>query len=345
MRSRGQGLYFLLCAVFAVALLGCGEEEEGPPSDQKTYSISGTVTRSIDLDPSLWICKYAPLFSGFGPEKCDAKGDIYLHLMHTCPSLSGCLPEIIAEAIIPDADLSEDGASIPFEIKNLPNGTYYLSGLVDDAPNIFNPPDISETGDLVMFGETAPKCVEVIVDDGDVSGINADFGDVMPFALPMDSEECDEQEEADPIPVDDGNTYTVSATVIRDVEISFLHWVFWGTDGIGPLGIALLDECFSSDGNPGQVWSERAFDEVDLSAGGSEFTFDFDPVPNGIYYINGFIDDVTNATEERPLPGIGDLVSFRDLGPGCTKVVVNGADVAADPYPLNMIMVFDLNDM
>jgi hypothetical protein len=342
---RRQRPCFLLSAVFIVGLVGCGEDEEGTSSHQETYSISGTVTRSIDLDPNLWICKYAPLFSGFGPEKCDAKGDIYLHLMHTCPSLSGCLPEIIAETIIPDADLSGDGASIPFEMKNLPNGTYYLSGLMDDAPNIFNPPDISETGDLVMFGETAPKCVEVIVDDGDVSGISADFGDVMPFALPMDSKQCDEREEADPVPVDDGNTYTVTATVIRDVAISLLHRMFWGTDGIGPLRIALLDECFSSEGNAGQVRSERAFDEVDLSVGGSEFTFDFDAVPNGIYYINGFIDDVTNATEERPLPGIGDLVSFHDLGPGCTKVVVNGADVVADPYPLNMIMVFDLNAM
>ena len=116
MRMRRHWLYFLLCAVFAVGLLGCGEdeEEEGTPSDQQTYSISGTVTRSIEIDPDLWMCKFAPLFSGFGPEKCDAKGDIYLHLMHTCPSLSGCLPGIIAETIIPDADLSGDGVSIPF---------------------------------------------------------------------------------------------------------------------------------------------------------------------------------------------------------------------------------------
>ena len=129
------------------------------------------------------------------------------------------------------------------------------------------------------------------------------------------------------------------------MEISLLNRILFGTDGIGPLGIALLDECFDSQANAGQVRSGRVFDEVDLSAEGSEFTFEFDPVPNGIYYINGFIDDVTNATEERPLPGVGDLVSFHDLGPGCTKVIVNGANVTADPYPLNMIMVFDLNDM
>lgn len=345
MREWDGLILILACAVFVAALLSCGEDEDGATSDRQMYSISGTVTRSIELDPNLWMCRLAPLFSGFGPERCDAKGDIYLHLMHECPSLSGCLPGIIAEAIIPDGDLSQDGASIPFEIKNVPSGTYYLSGFMDDAPNIFNPLDISETGDLVMFGETAPRCVEVIVSDGDVSGVNADFEDVMPFALPMDFEECEEQQEPEPVPEDDGNTYTVTATVIRDVEISLLARILFGTDGIGPLGIALVDECFSSEGSAGQVWSEKKFDEVDLSAEGSEFIFDFDPVPNGIYYINGFIDDVTNATEERPFPGIGDLVSFHDLGPGCTKVIVNGADVVADPYPLNMIMVFDLNDM
>jgi hypothetical protein len=265
--------------------------------------------------------------------------------MANCPSLSGCLPEIIAEIILPDADLSEPGESIPFEMKGLPNGTYYLSGFMDDAPNIFNPLDIAETGDLVMFGGAAPRCEQVIVRGGDVSGLSADFETVMPFALPMDFAECDDPADPDPDIVDDGNTYVVSATVIRPVRLSPLSRILFGADGIGPLSIALLDECFDSQGNPGQVFSERFFEEVDLSAEGSEFTFAFDPVPNGIYYINGFIDDVTDATEQRPLPAVGDLVSFHDLGPGCTKVIVNGADVAADPYPLNMIMVFDLNDM
>ena len=345
MRMTDGRLRFLFCPVFVLALLSCGEEEEGAASDPKTYSVSGTVTRSTELDPGLWMCRFAPLISGFGPERCDAKGDIYLQLMPQCPSLSGCLPPILAETVIPDADLSENGASIPFEMRDLPNGTYYLSGFMDDAPNLFNPLEIAETGDLVMFGGAAPRCEEVIVSGRDVSGVNADFENVMPFALPMDYEDCDDLDDDDPDIVDDGSTYTVSGTVIRTVKISLLNRILFGTDGVGPLRIALLDECFDSQGNSGQVRSERSFDEVDLSAEGSAFTFDFDPVPNGIYYINGFIDDVTDATEERPLPGVGDLVSFRDLGPGCTKVIVNGADVTADPYPLNMIMIFDLNDM
>ena len=345
MRIGRRWLCFQSCAVFVLALIGCGEDEEGATSDQETYSISGTVTRSIEVDTSLWMCRLAPLIRGSGSERCDAKGDIYLHLMYKCPALSGCLPEIIAETIISDADLSEDDASIPFEMTNLPNGTYYLSGFMDDAPNMFNPPRIAETGDLVMFGDAAPRCEEVIVSGRDVSGVTADFESVMPFALPMDYEDCDDLDDDDPEIVDDGNVYTVTATVIRTVKISLLNRILLGTDGAGPLRIALVDECFDSQGSSGEVISERSFDEVDLSAEGSEFTFEFDPAPNGIYYINGFIDDVTDATEERPLPGRGDLVSFRDLGPGCTKVIVSGADVTADPYELNMVMPFDLNDL
>ena len=345
MRTNSRLVFCLVSVVVFLALVGCSEDEEGATSDQKTYSISGTVTRSIELDPNLWMCKLAPIISGFGPERCDAQGDIYLSLTYECPSISGCMPEIAAGITILDADLSEEGASNPFEMSDLPNGTYYLSGSMDDAPNIFNPVNIAETGDLIMFGGSAPRCEEVIVSDGNVSGVNVDFDTIMPFALPMDAEQCDDLDDDDPDIVDDGNTYTVSASVIRTVEISLLDMCLFGTDGIGPLSIALVDECFTSQGDYGNVRSERFFDEVDLSAEGSEFTFEFDPVPNGIYYISGYIDDVTNATEERPLPGVGDLVSFHDLGPGCTKVIVNGADVTADPYALNMIMVFDLNDL
>lgn len=328
MSMRRQWLYFLLCAVFVVGLLSCGEEEE-EGEFLETYSVSGAVTRSVEPDPAM---------GG------DARGDVYLQLMDECPSLSGCLTEVISNIEMPDVDLSEDGASVPFEATGVPNGTYYLSGLMNDAPNTVNPENISETGDLVMFGLAAPRCVEVTVSGGDVTGVNADFNSVMPFALPMDDVTCDEPDDGDDDPdiVDDGDTYTVSVTVVRTVR------PFLGGDGIGPLRIGLLvGECFTTDGSQGEMVAEQIFEDppVDLSADGSEFQFEFDDIPNGIYYINGFIDDVTNATEQRPLPAQGDLVSFRDLGPGCVKVIVNGADVAADPYPLNMVMIFDLNDM
>jgi len=220
---------------------------------------------------------------------------------------------------------------------------YYLSGLLNDAPNTINPDNISETGDLVMFGLAAPRCVEVTVAGGDVTGVLADFNSVMPFALPMDSVECDKpDDEDDPDIVDDGDAYTVSVTVVRTVPPLF------GGDGIGPLHIGLLSgACFKTDGSQGDMVAERIVVDppVDLSAPGSSYQFDFVDIPNGVYYINGFIDDVTDATEARPLPAVGDLVSFKDLGPGCVKVIADGADVVADPYQLNMVMIFDLNDM
>ena len=70
--------------------------------------------------------------------------------------------------------------------KRVPNGTYYLSGIMDDAPNTEIPDIYAGVGDLVVFGHAAPGCVEVIVADGDVTGVGVDFNFVMPFALPID---------------------------------------------------------------------------------------------------------------------------------------------------------------
>lgn len=348
MDTRRAKSHFLCWAAFVFFLIGCAGDDEKKENPRPVYTVSGSVTRSVAPDPSLWLCKLAPLISlvsGFGPERCDARGDVYLQLMTECPSLSGCPPDVVAEVSVPDADLSAEDASVAFSFSNVPDGTYFLYGFLDDAPNLLNPANIAETGDLVMFGLSAPRCETVNVFGGDVSGLRADLDSVMPFALPMSDASCQEPEDEDPEIVDDGNLYTVTATVIRTVKITLLDRILFGTDGIGPLRIALVDECFTSEGGIGSPVAERQFDEVDLSQEGAAFTFSFDPVPNGIYYINGFIDDVTDATGERPLPAVGDLVSFHDLGPGCTKVIVNGSDVTADPYPLNMIMVFDLNDM
>ncbi len=134
MRMRKQWLCFLLCAIFAVGLIGCGDDEEEEEGELlKTYSISGTVTRSVEPD-----------LGG------DAIGDIYLTMMETCPSSTGCIEEIISDVSIVGADLSGDGVQVAFEMsKRVPNGTYYLSGIMDDAPNTEIPDIYSGVGDLV----------------------------------------------------------------------------------------------------------------------------------------------------------------------------------------------------
>ncbi len=81
---------------------------------------------------------------------------------------------------------------------------------------------------------------------------------------------------------------------------------------------------------------------MDLSTAGNAVYFEFHDVPNGYYYINGFVDDVTNATDENPYPGIGDLVSFCNAGPKCDMVKVNGEDATDGLYIFNMVMPFDL---
>ena len=139
--------------------------------------------------------------------------------------------------------------------------------------------------------------------------------------------------------MDDGDTYKVSVPV--RCTASLLPWT--GGDGIGPMRISLCVVCFDITGNVDDiVVKEQFYDEVDLSDLNGEFLVEFEDMPNGVYYVNGFMDDNTNAREENPFPGIGDLVSFGTIAPKCVKVVVNGADVTADPYLLNMVMIFDL---
>ncbi len=326
MRMIDPWVCVLLCAVLAAAHIGCSEDEEQLAGGPATYSVSGTVTRSYEPDPELG----------------DGRGDIHLNLMAECPARTGCLPEFIGGIVITDADLSEEGAAVPFEISGIPDGTYHLGGFMDDAVNTVNPENISETGDLVYFGQASPACVEVTVSGGDLQDVNLDLNWVMPFALPIDDEEvCSEQEEEeeDPDIEDDGDAYKVTVPVRRTTPL--LPWT--GGDGIGPLSVSLCVVCFDITGNVDDiVVKEKNVGVVDMSAPGSEVIVEFEDMPNGVYYVNGFIDDVTNATEENPFPGLGDLVSFGTIAPQCVRVVVDGGDVTSDPYTLNMVMIFDL---
>jgi hypothetical protein len=334
MRMRRQWLYFLLCAIFAAGLIGCGDDEEEEAAGlPETYSVSGTATRSVEPD-----------LGGNGV------GDIYLTMMETCPSSTGCVEEVISDALIMGADLSGDGAEVVFEMsKRVPNGTYYLSGIMDDAPNTEIPDIYAGVGDLVVFGQAAPACVEVIVADGDVTGVGVDFNFVMPFELPIDPDDpCPEEpEDPDDPPEDDGFTYTISGVVTRPVLFDVLGSVqtdlpAYGADGHGPLSVSLTDVCFSVGGDPGTVFETLMIPDADLSDPSFVVPFAFSPMPNGIYYVNGFIDDNTNATPEDPFPGTGDLVSFGEAGPTCAKVILNGGDVTDVIYELNMLMSFEI---
>ena len=334
MRMSKDWLYFLLCAVFAVGLLSCGDDEEEEEAGlPQTYSVSGTVTRSTDTA--------GPDQCAPDPEVCDGAGDIYLTVMDECPASTGCFGEIIADILIEGADLSGQDAAVAFELTGIPDGTYYLSGFLDDAPNTVNPANIAEKGDLVLFGQASPGCVEVTVSGGNVAQVNVDFNWVMPFALPIDDDVCNEPDDEDPDPdiEDDGDTYTVTVPVRRTAPL--LPWT--GGDGIGPLSVSLCVVCFDITGDVDDiVVQEKSVGVVDMSAPGSEQIVVFEDMPNGVYYVNGFIDDVTNATPENPFPGLGDLVSFGTIAPQCVRVVVDGADVTADTYTLNMVMIFDL---
>ncbi len=302
--------------VFLATYSGCKDESE--ESNVITYSVSGTVTRSWEPDPS-----------------GDAIGDIYLFVMEECVANTGQVTELTAEIRIPDGDLSDDGAVVSYEITGLPNGHYYISGFQDDVPNTVNEDRVPETGDLVIFGAAAPRCEEFTVNGSNVSGVNVDFNWVMPFSLPISSS-CEPEVEGDPIP-DDGETYTITGTVSSSTPPGL------GGDGVGTLTLALATLCFSNSGDDPDTLVSSITTDIDVDLSGQYDTHDFtfpDEVPNGYYYINGFLND--NTDDVNIFPGIGDLVAFCNAGPKCKMVTVNGGNVTDADYIFNMVMPFNL---
>jgi hypothetical protein len=104
----------------------------------------------------------------------------------------------------------------------------------------------------------------------------------------------------------------------------------------------LTDECFTVGGDPGFVFETVIIPDADLSDPSYVVPFAFSPRSNGIYFVNGFMDDNTNATPEDPFPGKGDLVAFREASPVCAEVIVDGGDVTDVIYELNMLMSFEI---
>lgn len=315
----------LIIAVAWAMVVGCAEdaaETSGP------YRVSGVVTRTIPPRPDL---------GG------DGKGSVLLFLSRACATASGGDSGVVAERVLENVDLSQDGQQILFEIADVPDGTYQLSAFLQEDPAAADGWKYPVKGDIVMFGAIAPRCVETVVSGNDVQGVVLDLNYVMEFDLPgvdggaeadggADTDTATETETID----DDGNVYRVAGIVTRSVKPGL------GGDGVGPLYMLLSDKCMSTSGNAPDPVAYAVFPAADLAADGSSYPFVLEGVPNGVYQLNGFLDDVTNATEDKPFPGKGDLVSFGGIAPKCKKVVVDGGDVTGVDFDFNMVMQFNL---
>ena len=118
-----------------------------------------------------------------------------------------------------------------------------------------------------------------------------------------------------------------------------------GGDAVGTFHGGLSSSCFNEAGDLPVPDHFVSVEHIALSELDTPVELSMDGIPNGAYVLNGFIDDVPSYVDGADIrdvrPGVGDLVSFGDVGPSCTDVVIDGADASVD-FDLNLVMNFEL---
>lgn len=89
----------------------------------------------------------------------DAIGNLYVGLLAECQQDAASVGD---GAQVMDADFSAPGATVMYEIPDVPDGTYYVVAFLDDNGNS-TPDSGPDMGDLVTAEGLGPGCVEVTV--------------------------------------------------------------------------------------------------------------------------------------------------------------------------------------
>lgn len=90
-------------------------------------------------------------------------------------------PVVLGAAIVPNADLSTDAASVDFVIEPLPDGPVFLVSFLDDDGNLDPKNPLPDDGDPVLaegVGDGILTCVEVEIDGDDVAGVAIDLNEI-----------------------------------------------------------------------------------------------------------------------------------------------------------------------
>jgi hypothetical protein len=327
-----------IAPVLALALLAsaCGDDGDSPSATDGPAEIVGELDLG-SAEVTGVLRRTVPV-----AEDGDGVGVVHLTLDVDCRNDRGSnVPPMLSLTGDEPVTVTAESDEVPFRFTGLADGTYFASGWVDDVDNTEQEEDLPATGDLVMFGDLSPRCVGFEVVDGKADPVILELDYEMPFTLPgVEGDEGIFTDDAEPSVdpdtiVDDGSTHTVTVSLSRSVEPDL------GGDGVGPWFAGLFPSCFDdeSGGNPVPA-HPSLLDSVTLTETDEPVEIEITGVKNGVYQLNGFIDDVTDPDGE-PRPGIGDLVSFGGFGPACSEVVVDGDDVTVD-FDLNLVLPFDL---
>ena len=138
---------WMMALILAGCPMGGDEVPTGETGVAETATLSGTVART------------APIAADG-----DGIGTLFVAALDACPGAP------LGSAGVPSADLSADGAEIPFVIANLPRTTVHLALFLDDDGNADLAGPLPDPGDLVYgqdAGDGAIDCVEVDLSGGD----------------------------------------------------------------------------------------------------------------------------------------------------------------------------------
>jgi hypothetical protein len=109
-----------------------------------------------------------------------------------------------------------------------------------------------------------------------------------------------------------------------------------GDDGVGTLYVGLLAACDQDAASLGGTSVLGA----NLSQVGSPVAYTLEGLPNGTYYVAGFLDDDVNADPLDPYADMGDLAFAEGFGVGCVEVVIADADATGADFQLNINVPF-----
>jgi len=162
--------FFPVFLVVSVALAACGDDAtiDPPAGDMAVASGSASLTGSVTRSAM-------PTAGG--------DGDVYIAVFDRDPVLEMESAVAVGSAFVEDADLSADGATVPYEVMDLPVRAepFFLIAFMDDNDNV-DASDMAnagpDSGDLLSLRGLAS--VSVTLDAPGAHDLDIDLNSVLP---------------------------------------------------------------------------------------------------------------------------------------------------------------------
>jgi hypothetical protein len=169
--------HVLATATLAAALAGCTMDDDPEPAGEGGTTSSTSATSGGGGAPAAAVTgavsRSAPIARGN-----DGIGTLFVAALDLCDHVEG---QLLGFAVVPQADLSADGAAVPFSIDELPRAAVHLASFLDDNGNADPAVPLPDAGDPVLAGDVHDgllDCIEVDLSGGDAEDVAIDLNNV-----------------------------------------------------------------------------------------------------------------------------------------------------------------------